>query len=205
MKKIVIFGSTGMTGLCSIEAAIKKGLQVRAFLRDPAKLPNHFKDKVEAFKGDALKPESVAAAVEGTDGVVVTLGTRESFAPTTDLSESLKNILEAMKVKNVKDVTVCLSSFLFCKPHEVPELYRPVTEDHRKMYEALKENPLNWVAVFAPKIIEEPSREMKVYINPEKIPDGPITKWDLGAFMIDALFDPKYYKTVVGLVNVPKQ
>lgn len=26
MKKIVIFGSTGMTGLCAVEAAVKKGI-----------------------------------------------------------------------------------------------------------------------------------------------------------------------------------
>ncbi|CAK1582662.1 unnamed protein product [Parnassius mnemosyne] len=204
MKKIVIFGSTGMTGLCTIEAALKKGLQVRAFVRDPAKIPDHLKDKVEAFKGDVLKPDSVANAVEGTDGVVVTLGTRESLAPTTDLSEGLKNILDAMKAKSVKTVTVCLSSFLLCDPKDVPEHYGPVTDDHRRMYEALKENPLNWVAVNPPQILEEPSREMTIVINPQKSPEGTITKWDLGTFMIDALFEPKYYKAVIGLINVPK-
>lgn len=26
MEKIVIFGSTGMTGICAVEAAVKKGL-----------------------------------------------------------------------------------------------------------------------------------------------------------------------------------
>ncbi|CAK1583957.1 unnamed protein product [Parnassius mnemosyne] len=80
MKKIVIFGSTGMTGLCAIEAALKKGLQVRAFVRDPVRIPDHLKDKVEAYKGDVLKPDSVANAVESTDGVVVTLGTPERCA-----------------------------------------------------------------------------------------------------------------------------
>ncbi|CAK1582663.1 unnamed protein product [Parnassius mnemosyne] len=204
MKKIVIFGSTGMTGLCTIEAALKKGLQVHAFVRDPAKIPDHLKDKVEAFKGDVLKPDSVANAVEGTDGVVVTLGTRESLAPTTDLSEGLKNILDAMKAKSVKTVTVCLSSFLLCDPKDVPEHYGPVTDDHRRMYEALKESPLNWVAVNPPQILEEPSREMTIVINPQKSPEGTITKWDLGTFMIDALFEPKYYKAVIGLINVPK-
>ncbi|CAK1583962.1 unnamed protein product [Parnassius mnemosyne] len=155
MKKIVIFGSTGMTGLCAIEAALKKGLQVRAFVRDPVKIPDHLKDKVEAFQGNVLEPDTVANAVEGTDGVVVTLGTRESLAPTTDLSVGLKNILDAMKAKNVKTVTVCLSAFLFYEPKDVPEQYGPVTDEHRRMYEELKENPLNWVAVFSPQILSE--------------------------------------------------
>ncbi|CAG5004351.1 unnamed protein product [Parnassius apollo] len=193
-----------MTGLCAVEAALKKGLQVRAFVRDPAKIPDHLKDKVEIFKGNVLEPDSVANAVEGTDGVVVTLGTRNSLAPTTDLSEGLKNILDAMKTKNVKTVTVCLSAFLFYKPDDVPGPYGPLTDDHRRMYEALKENPLNWVAVFPPQIVEESSREMTVVINPQKPPVGTITKWDLGTFMIDALFESKYYKAVIGLFNIPK-
>jgi hypothetical protein len=32
MEKIVIFGSTGMTGLCAVEAAIKKGILLQEFV-----------------------------------------------------------------------------------------------------------------------------------------------------------------------------
>ncbi|CAK1583963.1 unnamed protein product [Parnassius mnemosyne] len=205
MKKIVIFGSTGVTGLCAVEAAVKKDLQVRAFLRDPAKLSDHLKDKVEVFKGDVLEPDSVANAVEGNDGVVVTLGTRNCLDPTSDLSEGLKNILEAMRAKNVKNITVCMSAFLFYEPDKVPEKFVPLNDDHKRMYEALKESGLNWVAVFPPHISEDPSREIIVEINPQKSPGRAISKWDLGAFMVDALFESKYYKSVIGLCNVPKQ
>ncbi|CAH2044790.1 unnamed protein product, partial [Iphiclides podalirius] len=205
MKKIVIFGSTGMTGLCAVEAAVKRGLEVRAFLRDPAKLSAHLKDKVEIFKGDVLEPDSVANAVEGTDGVVVVLGTRSSLEPTSDLSEGLRNIVDAMRAKNVTRVTACLSAFLFYDKDKVPAKFGPLTDDHRRMYEVLKDAPLDWVAVFPPHISDDPSRDIIVEVNPQKSPGRAISKWDLGAFLVDALNEPKYYGTIVGLCNVPLQ
>ncbi|KPI92097.1 Flavin reductase [Papilio xuthus] len=205
MKKIVIFGSTGMTGLCAVEAAVKKGFQVRAFLRDPQKLTDNLKDKVEIFKGDVLEPDSVTNAVEGTDGVVVVLGTRSCLDPTSDLSEGLKNILEAMRAKNVKTISTCLSAFLFYEPDKVPPKFQHLTNDHRRMYEALKETSMNWVAVFPPHISEEPSCETIIQINPQKSPGRAISKWNLGEFLVNALTEPKYYGNVVSLCDAPKQ
>ncbi|KOB71224.1 Flavin reductase [Operophtera brumata] len=191
MKKIVIFGSTGMTGLCAVEAAVNKGLSVRAFVRDPAKVPAHLKDKLEIFQGNVLEPDSVHDAVEGTDGVVIVLGTRNALEPTSDMSEGTKNILEAMRAKNVKNVSACLSAFLFWSADKVPPRFNDLNEDHKRMYQALKDN--------------EPSREMIITVNPENGPGRTISKWDLGSFLVDSLSEPKYYKSVIGIANVPKQ
>lgn len=205
MKKVVIFGSTGMTGLCALEAAVKKGLEVRAFVRDPAKVPEHLRDKVDVFKGNVLEPDSVADAVEGMDGVAIVLGTRNSLEPTSDMSEGTKNILDAMRAKNVKIVSACMSAFLFYEPDKVPPRFVDLNKDHQRMYDALKESPLNWIAVFPPHISDEPSRDIIVEVNPDKSPGRAVSKWDLGAFLIDSLSEPKYYKSVIGIANVPKQ
>lgn len=63
------------------------GLSVRAFVRDPAKLPAHLADKVEVLQGNVLEPDSVHDAIEGVDAVVIALGTRNALEPTSDLSE----------------------------------------------------------------------------------------------------------------------
>lgn len=125
---------------------------MRAFLRDPAKLPEELKPKVEVIKGDVLEPDSVSNAIEGTDGVIIALGTRESLEPTSDLSEGTKNIIEAMRAKNVNKVSACLSAFLFYDADKVPPRFIPLTNDHRRMFEELKSSGLNWVAVFPPHI-----------------------------------------------------
>ncbi|CAH0728639.1 unnamed protein product, partial [Brenthis ino] len=205
MKKVVIFGSTGNTGLSAVEAAVKKGLEVRAFVRDPSKVPDELKSKIEIFKGDVLEPDSVVNAVEGMDGVVIALGTRENLEPTSDMSEGTKNILESMRAKHVKNVSACLSAFLFYEPEKVPPRFIPITKDHKRMFEEIKGSGLNWVAVFPPHISDEPSREVIVEVNPEKSPGRSISKYDLGKFLIDCLDEEKYRKCIIGLCNAPQQ
>ncbi|XP_026752425.2 flavin reductase (NADPH) [Galleria mellonella] len=206
MKKIVIFGSTGMTGLCALEAAVKKGLSVRVLVRDPAKVPAHLKEKVEILEGDVVnKPQTVQDAVDGVDGVVVILGTRNRLEATTDLSVGLKNILEAMAAKNVKPVSVCLSAFLFYAPEKVPKMFVDLNEDHKRMFELLKTSSADWIAVFPPHIADEPSREVIIEVNPKQSPARSISKWDLGQFFVDSLSEPKYYKSIIGIANAPKQ
>ncbi|XP_075982614.1 flavin reductase (NADPH) [Anticarsia gemmatalis] len=201
MKKVVIFGSTGMTGLCAVEAAVKKGISVRAFVRDPAKLPENLKNQVEIFQGNVLEPDSVADAVEGMDGVVIALGTNNVLDPTSDMSEGTKNIIDAMRAKNVKVVSACLSAFLFYEPSKVPPRFVDLNEDHKRMYEALSESPLDYILVFPPHIANEPSREIQVEVNAKSSPGRSISKWDLGAFLVDSLSEPKYYKAVIGIAN----
>ncbi|CAK1547490.1 unnamed protein product [Leptosia nina] len=202
--KIVIFGSTGMTGLCVVEAALKKGYEVRAFVRDPSKFPEELQSKVELFKGDVLEADSVTNAVEGTDGVIIALGTRGNLDPTSDMSEGTKNIIDAMRGKHVNTVSACISAFLFYEEDKVPERFIPVTKDHKRMYEELKGSGVNWVAVFSPHISDDPSRDIIVEVNPEKSPGRAVSKHDLGKFLVDSLTEPKYYKAVIGLCNVPK-
>ncbi|CAH0400647.1 unnamed protein product [Chilo suppressalis] len=205
MKSVVIFGSTGMTGLCALEAAVKKGLSVRAFVRDPAKVPESLRDKVEVIEGNVLEPDSVAEAVEGVDGVVVALGTRNNLDPTSDMSEGTKNIIDAMRANNVKKISVCLSAFLFYDDDKVPPRFAALNEDHKRMYQVLKDSSLDYVAVFPPHIAEEPSREIVVQVNPKTSPGRSISKWDLGSFLVDSLSESKYYKSVIGIANPPKQ
>ncbi|KAJ0173454.1 hypothetical protein K1T71_010603 [Dendrolimus kikuchii] len=184
MKTIVVFGSTGTIGLCALEAAVKKGLTVRAFVRNPSKLPEDLKSKLEVFQGNVLEPDSVHEAVEGTDGVVITLGTGSKLDATSDLSEGIKNIIDAMRATNVKNVAVCLSAFLFYDAEKVPPIFVEITKEHNRMYQA---------------------RETIIQINPKTSPGRAISKWDLGTFLVDALSEPKYYKSVIGICNVPKE
>lgn len=53
---------------------------MRAFVRDAEKLPEDVRSKVEPFKGDVLNIEDVRKAVQGQDGVIVVLGTRNDLS-----------------------------------------------------------------------------------------------------------------------------
>lgn len=203
MKKIAIFGATGMTGLCSLEAALKQGLEVRALLRDPQKLPTEYHSKVEIIQGDVLKLADVQKTIEGRDGVVVALGTRNDLSPTTAMSEGMKNIITAMKEANVSVVSVCLSAFLFYEPTKVPPMFHAINEDHQRMYNVLKDSELNYIAVWPPHIAPEASpSEYKVQYDSS--PGRQISKHDLGSFLVEALSKPEHFKKVVGIANIVK-
>lgn len=127
-------------------------MNVRAFVRDPNKLPDHLRNSVEVVKGDVCDYKDTLNAVKDVSAVVVALGTRNDLGATTVMSDGMKNIIKAMKECNVEIVSVCLSAFLFYEVDKVPPIFKEVTADHRRMYEALQSSGLKYVACFTPHI-----------------------------------------------------
>ncbi|RZC37520.1 flavin reductase (NADPH), partial [Asbolus verrucosus] len=197
MEKVVIFGSTGMTGLCAVEAAVKKGLNVRAFVRDPSKVPNQLKNSVEVVQGDVLNYNEVFNAVKDVDAVVVVLGTRNDLKATTVLSEGMRNIINAMKEANVEIVSVCLSAFLFYEPEKVPPMFKDLNADHQRQFDLVKESGLKFIAVLPPHIADQPGSDYQ--IKHDASPGRAISKYDLGRFLIDCLTQSEHYGKICGI------
>lgn len=200
MNRVVIFGATGNTGLCALNSAVNKGLNVRVFVRDENKVPADLKNKVDVVVGDVTNPEQVSKAVSDRDGVVVVLGTRNDLSPTTVLSQGMKNIIDAMKSHGVQVVSVCLSAFLFYKPEAVPAIFKDLNADHQRMLDILKESQLKWVAVLPPHIADKPNT--KYVVKHDESPGRAISKHDLGAFLVESLQQPEHYQKVCGIANV---
>ena len=181
---------------------MENDLDVRAFVRDKAKVPEDLKSKIESVVGDVTNAEQVANAVAGRDAVVVVLGTRNDLSPTTVLSQGLKNIIDAMKAHNVELVSVCLSAFLFYKPEAVPAIFKDLNADHQRMFDMIKASGLKWVAILPPHIADTPKSKYTVTFDssPVESPNA-ISKHDLGAFLVECLTNPKYYKKVCGIAN----
>lgn len=53
---------------------------MRALARDPSKFPEEVKAKIEVVQGDVLNYEDVRKTVEGVDGAVIVLGTRNDVS-----------------------------------------------------------------------------------------------------------------------------
>ncbi|CAB0029070.1 unnamed protein product [Trichogramma brassicae] len=200
MKKIVIFGATGNTGLCSLEYAVKEGYKTRAFVRDEKKVPENLRDKVDTIVGDVTNAEQVSQAIAGMDGVVVVLGTRNDLGPTTVMSDGMKNIIDGMKKHNVETVSVCLSAFLFYEPGKVPVIFKNVNDDHQRMFDLVKACSLKWIAVLPPHIADAPSSEYKTQYDSS--PGRAISKHDLGAFLVKSLDQSEHYQKIMGIATV---
>ncbi|XP_011170547.1 flavin reductase (NADPH) [Solenopsis invicta] len=198
MKRVVIFGSTGPTGLCSLRTTVEKGLEIRVFVRNKAKIPEDLRDKVEAVVGDVTNAKDVAKAVAGRDAVIVVLGTGNNLSSTTVLSQGMRNIVDAMKAHNVELVSVCLSVLLFCLEKK-SIVYNDMTEEHQRMLEIIKSSGLKWVAICPAAILDKPKSNYVITIN---CPAGrAISKYSLGEFLVECFKNPDYYQKIIGIAD----
>ena len=78
--KLVVFGATGGTGRALVEQALAQGHEVRAFVRNPAKMTTQH-EKLKVVKGNVTDCHSVGAAVAGQDAVFSALGVRFNWVP----------------------------------------------------------------------------------------------------------------------------
>ncbi|XP_015914041.1 flavin reductase (NADPH) [Parasteatoda tepidariorum] len=196
IKKVIVFGASGNTGLATVEAALKKGYEVTAYVRDKQKLgsvePNY------VVEGDVLNKSDVGDAIKGHDAVIIVLGTRNDLSPTTVMSDGTRNIIEGMKENDVRRVSCCISSFLFWPREKVPKPYIPVTEDHERMLNELKNSDREWVAVLPPHIAEEPAKGN--YEIKNEAPVGRmISKYDLADILVDILTQEDHIGHYVGI------
>ncbi|XP_068230974.1 flavin reductase (NADPH) isoform X2 [Palaemon carinicauda] len=182
IKKIVVFGASGNTGLCCVREALDLGYDVTAFVRDPAKLPEDLASQVTVKVGDVLRSADVDDAVQGQEGVVIALGTRNDLSPTTMMSEGTKNILAAMDAHGVRRVAACMSAFNFWERSKVPERFLEILDDHERMIEALKASSVEWIGVLPPHITEEPGTR-DYTVEHGRGPGRTISKNDFGAFL----------------------
>lgn len=199
MQTLAVLGGTGMTGQCVVEHALKKGLHVKLLYRNEVTIPDSFKEKVELIKGDATRLEDVKKVVENADGVCVILGTRNNLDPTTEMSTGTRNVIDAMKEAGLKKVSICMSSFLFRKPSEVPPQFENINNEHKRMLEITKNSGLDFVCVLPPHIANEPTNE--VVVLHDSSPGRMVSKWSLGKFMVDCLEQPEHYGKVCGIAK----
>lgn len=202
IKKLVVFGATGQTGMSSVEAALKHGVEVTALVRDLTRLPVEMSSLITVVNGDSTVKDDVVKAIRGQDAVIVALGTRHDLSFTTVMSDSLKIILDTMCEEGVKPISVCLSSFLFWEPERVPQRFAEVNADHRRMLDVLhlpKYQSLNWIAVHPPHIANEPGSNGQFKVAHGSCPGRQIPKNDLGQFMFESLSQPEHYHQSCGL------
>src|ERR1700704_6538321 len=70
MSKIVVFGAGGRAGRAAVEEARRRGHQVTAIVRDPAKHRDLATDGVRIVAGDVTEVNSVVQLAEGHDAAI---------------------------------------------------------------------------------------------------------------------------------------
>jgi uncharacterized protein YbjT (DUF2867 family) len=70
---VLVVGATGSIGSLVVEEVIREGHAVRALVRNPGKA-QQLPPEAQVVIGDVTRPETLSGAVDGVDGIVLTLG-----------------------------------------------------------------------------------------------------------------------------------
>lgn len=159
--KIALFGATGMIGSRIAAEAARRGHQVTALARNPARVPTDVAN-LKTTQADLLDAASVGAAVRGHDVVA------SAYAPPQDdlaaLDRATHALVEGVRAAGLKRlVVVGGAGSLDVAPGKqlvdtegFPDAYKPIALAHRKVlgyYRAVTD--LDWT-FFAPAAIIAP-------------------------------------------------
>lgn len=94
---VLVVGATGSVGRLVVEEAVREGHEVRALVRTPGKAVQ-LPPEARVVVGDVTRRETLAAAVDGVDAVVLTLGSDgggKAGAESVDYG-GVRNVLAAL-------------------------------------------------------------------------------------------------------------
>jgi putative NADH-flavin reductase len=102
MKKLLVFGASGLTGHHVVSEALAQGYDVTAFVRSPEKLTARG-DRLRVATGNTVDdPESVTRAMDGQDVVISAIGAGKSFKAAGLIARSMRNVVGAMEAEGVR-------------------------------------------------------------------------------------------------------
>lgn len=167
MKRIALFGGSGLTGQQFLNLALAQGYPVRALARDPAKI-TQYSPTLEVLPGDVLDPAAVARTVQGAD-VVVSLFGQVKNSPKDVQTRGTQHIVAAMQQHGVRRI-ISLSGGGLPYPEDQPKfadklirgimrLVVPhVLADAQGHADVLRASGLDWEIVRGPRLTNDPAR-----------------------------------------------
>jgi uncharacterized protein YbjT (DUF2867 family) len=158
--KLAVFGANGPTGRLLTKLALDEDHDVVAFTRHPDAFPIEHR-RLQVVAGDVHDSAAVAGAIDGTDGVLSTLGVPFAKTPITVYSDGVANIIAGIRSAGIKRLA-CVSSsavgphpeplggFIFEKilqPYVINKLGKTLYDDIRRMEAMVSDSDLAWTIV----------------------------------------------------------
>src|ERR1035441_1780500 len=100
--KFLLLGATGTTGLQFIDQALAAGHEVVAVVRNPEKL--QARQGLHIVAGNVLNADALAAAAQGVDAIVSTLGVRNPRSPDDFILNATRALVAAAKHAGIRRV-----------------------------------------------------------------------------------------------------
>jgi putative NADH-flavin reductase len=200
--RLLVFGSTGGTGLELLTQALDQGHDVVAYARSPAKLDGMSHARLEVTRGDVLDLASVESAVVGHDAVFCAVGAGSKR--TTLREDATRNIVNAMEKTGVRRL-ICLSSLgvgdsrgnlPFLTKYVIVGIFlRHAFADHERQEAMVRASSLDWTIVRPPHLIDGPrtGTYRHGFGATDRQIEGKISRADVADFMLKQLTEQTYF------------
>ncbi|XP_039273872.2 flavin reductase (NADPH)-like [Styela clava] len=203
VKRIIVFGATGQTGLKILKIALEEGLEVTAFVRTPSKIPENIRNRLyKVVKGEVKDKEIIEDAIQGHDAVLSALGGKLKIG-TSDkiMSTGVANIIGGMKKHNVRNLIV-VSGGLQLPSHAIPKFFLSFfvgeLADHSAVIKLLENasDDIDWTAVAPPFIKDSDEIEPDYMVAINAMPGvSNVTSAEIADFMIKIITDKNKQET----------
>ncbi len=203
--KILVIGANGPTGMEIVKQALERGHQVTASVRRPegVSLP----EGVRIVKADVMNADSMAAAAEGQDAVLSSLGSKIDRKPTTLFSQGTRNIIAAMERSGVRRL-LCITGigagdskghggFVYDRIIN-PLLLNEIYKDKTRQEEIIRQSGLDWT-IFRPGALNNgPLKGVyREFTDLTGVTIGSISRADTAHCLLAHLEDPSSFgKTI---------
>ena len=207
---ILVIGAAGKLGSEVVKQGLASGHQITAFVHNAGEYESPA--GVHVVEGDATDAAAVAAAVQGHDAVLDTLGGKTPYKETTLEASTARNVVRAMQQTGARRLVVTsalgegdsLANTGFFYEHLLlPTFLRGSTKDKAAMEAEVKSSDLDWT-ILRPAILTdgEATGNVRTYS-----PDSPeekahkISRADVAAFMLQQLTDQSYIGEAVTIAT----
>jgi putative NADH-flavin reductase len=208
MSKIIIFGAGGRAGRAAVQEARRRGHQVTAVVRDPAKYSDLATDGVLVVAGDVTDVNSVARLAEGHDAAISTVydaGTQ----PDVFFAGAARALLDGLARAGVgRPLVVGLASiletasgaFLMDTP-EYPQEYRALYLGHAAGTDVLRAatTVLDWLVISPAGDFDHGGARTGRYRTAPAEATSRISYADFAIALLDEIDTPEHHRTHLGV------
>jgi len=198
--RILVIGASKGIGLEAVRYGLERGHEIRAFARSAEGIGID-DERLEKIDGDARDGAALAAALEGVDAVIVTLGLPKNYktlVPTTLFSDATRALLPAMEKAGVRRLLVVTG---FGAGDSRPSLstfermiFKAILDrayaDKAIQEDLIRGSDLDWTIARPGILMSRPaSHDYEVLVAPESWHNGLISRADVAHFLITAAED----------------
>jgi putative NADH-flavin reductase len=208
MSKIIVFGAGGRAGRAAAQDALRRGHQVTAVVRDPAKHGDLSADGVLIVAGDVTDVNSVAQLAEGHDaaiGAAVDLSTQPDVFFAGAARAQLDGLTRAgvgrLVVVGLASVLETASGALLMDTSGYPQEYRSFYLGHAAGMEVLRAatTALDWLVLSPAGDFDHGGARTGRYRTAPAEAASRISYADFAIALLDEIDTPEHHRVHLGV------